>query len=152
MNRLIPMLLLTLVGCAKHESSGTGGVVAQEGGITSETKVPDDKVSRQFADYVVRNPVKDFEPGDAGSVQLTWKTLTFGAKNRFQADAKLVASGENFTCEEKGDWAMENPADSAERGVMVLTIDKSDCPGRPSSGKIRLGLIVHDGTYDIKVY
>lgn len=153
MNRILPLLLLALIGCAKDKpAESSGGVVAKDGGITDDTKVPADKGSRAFADHLVRNPVNSFKPGDTGAMVLTWTETRFGPKNRFQAQAVVDGGGEKFTCEEVGDWVMPDAAESNERASINLTIDKSTCPGRPNSGTLRMVLNVKPEGYDIIVH
>lgn len=153
MKPLSVLLLLALVACAKEKKTeNQGGVVAKEGGLTDETKVPNDKNSRQFMDHLIRNPLQPFSPGDTGSIKLTWLSTRFGPKNRFQAEAVVDGAGEKFTCEEKGSWEMTESAETTEKGTVTVHIDSSNCPGRPSSGSMRLVITEKSGDYDITIH
>ncbi len=133
------MSLLVLIGCAKEGppvKSG-GGVVAQDGGITPETELPADKDSRKFADYLVRNPMNEFSPSDGGGATIRWKSVSFGPKNHWEAQATLTAAGESVDCVEQGRWTMDK-AESTEKATVNLETKKSDCPGRSDSVSYRL--------------
>jgi hypothetical protein len=132
------LVLFSLVGCPKEEKSGGGGIVAEEGGVTSETELPDDKDTRKFADGLIRNPVKNFKPADgSGDAGITWKTLTFGPKNHWEANAVISAGGENVDCMEAGRWTAEK-AESGVKDTINLDTNKSTCPGRSESIQYRL--------------
>jgi hypothetical protein len=146
---LVPFVVL-LVGCAKEKApakpSGGGGIVAQEGGITPETELPDDKDTRKFADDLVRNPVKGFSPADS----VLWSTLRFGPKNHWEATTQISVGGEKIECEEAGRWTAEK-AESATKGTVNLETKKSSCAGRSDSTQYRLVLSVQDNGWQVVV-
>ena len=134
------LVLLSLVGCPKEEKEkgGGGGIVAQEGGITPETELPDDKDTRKFADHLVRTPVRNFKPSDAsGGADIEWSKVSFGPKNHWEADAVLSAGGERVNCTEAGRWTAEK-CDSSTVCTINLDTKKSSCPGRSESTQYRL--------------
>ena len=142
-------LLFTLVGCPKEEkSSGGNGVVAQEGGITSETELPDDKDTRKFADHLVRNPILNFKPNDGAGADLMWQSVKFGAKNHWEAQATLSAGGETVGCEEAGRWTLDK-AESADKAVLNLDTNKSTCAGRSGADQYRVAVTAEGDTYTI---
>lgn len=142
-------LLFSLIGCPKEDkSSGGNGVVAQDGGITSETELPDDKDSRKFADHLVRNPVVNFKPTDGDGANLMWKTVTFGPKNHWQAKAELSAGGETVSCEEAGRWTMEK-AESPEKATVNMETKKTTCPGRGDTEQYRVSVTVTSDSYSL---
>ena len=141
-------LFLMLTGCPKEEKSSGGGVVAQDGGITSETELPDDKDTRKFADHLVRNPIVNFKPTDGEGANLIWKTVTFGPKNHWEAKAELSAGGETVSCEEAGRWTAEK-AESAEKAVINLDTNKSNCPGRNSNEQYRVAVTIESDSYSL---
>ena len=143
--------LFSFVGCAKEApvAKPGGGVVAQDGGITPETELPDDKDTRKFADHLVRNPVVNFVPSDAGGgFSIKCKRLSFGPKNHWEAEAVLSASGEDVDCVEAGRWSLEK-AESATRGTVNLETKKTSCPGRSDSVNYRLVMDAQEGSYQI---
>lgn len=141
-------VLFALIGCPKEEKSTGNGVLAQEGGITSETELPDDKDTRKFADHLVRNPIPNFKPTDGGGADLMYKTISFGHKNHWQAAAELSASGETITCEEAGKWTMEK-AESADKAVINMDTQKSSCPGRSGNDQYRVSVTIESGSYSV---
>lgn len=149
MKRMLPLVLLTLVACAKKSPQSSGSSSSSSNGITDDTNVPNDHNSKYFADYLIKHNLRDFEPGDTGSVELIWKDVNFGAKNHFQATSRVTGGGEVFDCEEKGDWTMPESAESETVGVVQLNITDSNCPGRARTGQLRIQLRVHGDTYDV---
>jgi len=143
---LVPMLVL-FAGCAKEKGPAKpsgGGVVAQEGGITPETELPDDKDTRKFADQLVRNPVKDVAPAD----NVRWESLKFGPKNHWEATTVLSLGDEKVDCVEQGRWTAEK-AESADKGTVVLQTKKNNCPGRSDSTEYRLVLTLDPNGWQI---
>ncbi len=150
MRTFVLMSLLVLIGCAKEKppvKSG-GGVLAQDGGITTETELPDDKDSRKFADHLVRNPMNEFSPSDGGGASIRWKSVSFGAKNRWTAEAVLTAAGETIECEEGGRWTMDK-AESSEKATVNLETKRTTCPGRSDSVSYRLVMSRSDNGWQI---
>ncbi|MBM4393239.1 MAG: hypothetical protein FJ090_19105 [Deltaproteobacteria bacterium] len=142
------VLVLGLAACPKEEPQKTG-IVAQEGGITSETELPEDKDTRKFADHLVRNPITKFKPTDAASgADLIWNVLKFGPKNHFEATAVISAGGETVNCEEAGRWTAEK-ASSGTEGIINLDTNKSSCPGRSGTDKYRLQITISGDTYQV---
>ncbi len=143
-------IVLGLAACPKEEPQQTG-IVAQDGGITSETELPDDKDTRKFADHLVRNPIVNFKPSDANSgAEITWKVLKFGPKNHFDATAQLAAGGEVISCEEAGRWSAEK-AESGNKGTILLDTNKSSCPGRSGNDQYRLVIDIQGDAYQIVI-
>lgn len=138
-------VLFALVGCPK-EVAGGNGVLAQEGGITEETELPDDKDTRKFADHLVRNPIVNFKPTDGGGAELMFKTISFGAKNHWSANATLSAAGETVSCEEGGRWTLEK-AESAEKAVINMETKKSTCAGRSGNDQYRVAVSIEGDNY-----
>jgi hypothetical protein len=146
---LMVSVLLIAAACAKEEKPAKptgGGVVAQEGGITSETELPDDKDTRKFADQLVREPVKGFSPAD----NVRWDTLKFGPKNHWEAATVITLGGEKLECEEAGRWSAEK-SDSASKGTITLQTKKTSCPSRSDSTEYRLGLTVAENGWQVVV-
>ncbi|MSQ01469.1 MAG: hypothetical protein EXR71_06200 [Myxococcales bacterium] len=144
------MSLLVVLGCVKEKppvKSG-GGVVAQDGGITSETELPDDKDTRKFADYLVRNPMSEFSPSDGGGATIRWKSVAFGPKNHWHAEALITAAGESVECAEGGRWTMDK-AESPEKATVNLETKNSTCPGRSDSVSYRLVMSRSDNGWQI---
>ncbi len=151
MRTFIILSLLFVVGCAKEKSVAkpTSGVVAKDGGITSETEIPDDADSKKFADHLVRNPLRGFAPTDSsGGASIKWDTVTFGPKNHWEADAVLTAGGETVRCTEQGRWTIDK-AESPTRDTVNLDTKKSTCPGRSDSTSYRLVMDIDGDNYQV---
>lgn len=142
---LLALTLLPLVACGPKKAPEPAAK-HDDGGITSDTKLPDDADTRAFADHLIRHPIKNLKPSDGGGAEIMWTNVHFGPKNHFQATSTLAADNEVIDCEEDGDWEMNDKADSREKGIVEVTVTKSTCPGRPGNNKLRLLLTEGDGS------
>lgn len=139
MSRTLALALaLVTIGCAPKKAPAPAAKSSDDGGINSDTVIPADKDSKSFADHLVRTPIQGFRPSDGDGAQIMWNKVRFSPKNTFTAAAKLTAAGEEIDCEETGKWAMPDPAASDKKATIDLDIDASNCPGRPSAGKLRV--------------
>jgi hypothetical protein len=141
MTRILALLLsLGALACAPKKAPEPAAKKATDdyAGVSSDTKIPDDKDSKAFANHLIRTPIKGFKPSDGGGAEITWNKVRFSAKNTFTATAKLTANGEEVGCEETGKWSMPDAANSDKKATIDIDIDTSNCPGRPNAGKLRV--------------
>lgn len=148
MARLSVLLVLPLVltlGCGKKKAPAANGDGGPKSAITAATKIPDDNKSREFAERILKYPLRDFRPADGGDANFVWRTLTFAPDNSFLALSEVMfPNGESFTCEERGAWTMD-AAEASSTASMKWTINKTTCTGRKDGVELRAQVSVSEG-------
>jgi hypothetical protein len=142
-------LFLTLTGCGEKKPANTAASSASAG-VTDETKIPDDDMSRAFANRLIGNPIRDFKPTDNSDALFIYKTMTFKANNAWNAQGELTAQGEKVECVERGTWKMDG-ASANDTATMEWAVDYTNCPGRPANNIMRVKVnISQSGVYTIQ--
>lgn len=146
---LVITALLALGGCGKKTppAAAAGG---SGGDLLGNVAIPDDKLSRAFAEKLLTHPVTNFTPADNTGLKFAYKTLTFKNDNSWVADAYIGDGQESVGCEERGSWKMD-AAEDEHNAIMQWTLNKSTCPGRPQENILRVKVTIAQGEYDIKI-
>lgn len=141
-------VLLALTGCGDKKPAASTSA-ASESLITAETNIPKDENSRAFAERLLKHDAQNFKPTDNNTgASFIYNTVSFKPNNNFQADATMVAQGEEIKCVERGTWEME-AADSASTATMMWRVNYTNCPGRPAENVLRLKVTIEKGAYEI---
>lgn len=147
--KMFLLMALVLTGCGDKKPAASNGSAGETSAVTENTKVPDDDASRAFANKLLTNDVIDFKPTDNNSdAAFIYKTVHFKANNTWDAVAKMYAQGEEIDCAERGTWEMDK-ADSNTEASMTLTVNYTNCPGRPDTNIMRLKFTFDNGGWRI---
>lgn len=143
------LMALVLTGCGDKKPAANNGTASSGAAVTENTKVPDDDNSRAFAEKLLSKDVVDFKPTDNNSdAAFIYKTVHFKANNSWEAAAKMYAQGEEIDCAERGTWEMD-AATSSNSANVTLTVNYTNCPGRPANNIMRLNFTFDNGGWRI---
>jgi hypothetical protein len=126
-------------------------VATEEPQAAPEVKpdVPDDKASESFADALVELSIARFAPTDSASgAKFLYTALNFNPDNTWRAEGYVEMMDEKMECTEVGTWSMD-PAESASKAAINLTINTSDCVSREAGHVSRYLATIEGGTIDV---
>jgi hypothetical protein len=143
------LMALVLTGCGPKKPAANNGTAGDGSALTEATKVPNDDASRAFAQKLLTHDIIDFQPADNNTdAKFIYKTVHFKADNSWNAVAKMYAQGEEVDCAERGTWEMD-PADNATTAAVNLSVNYTNCPGRPQENILRLKMSYDGGSWKI---
>ena len=142
LNSLIFASLLT--GCGeKNPASVTPAAAA---GPKISMALPDG--TKAFVSTLIGSTTSNFAPTDSDGAAFEYTSLQFRGDGTWSAEGYVEAMDEKMECTEVGTWSMD-PAESASKAAINLTINTSDCVSREAGHVSRYLATIEGGAIDV---
>ena len=129
----------SMLGCGEKSSSTSAPAAAAATAFTME--LPNDAVSRSFAETLVSSVTSSFTPTDADGASFEYTKLQFRPDGTWFAEGYVEAMDERMDCAESGTWSM-TPADSKTVATVSWSVTETSCVGRDNGTETRAQLTI----------
>lgn len=139
--------VLALAGCGDKKKDPKAAGESKPEVIQT---IPKDDASQSFGRFLLNHPITELVVNESPSTKLVYTQMTFEKDNSWAAKAQLRTLNESVDCVEGGTWSMD-PADGPKKATLSVNVARTNCASRDPGVKMRLGVTVSEGKYDIQM-